>query len=57
MHRKLDSWRGCSPLVGLDGYHLKGKFGGHILSATTKDRNDNIFPIALGVVEEENKDS
>ena len=47
----------CKPLVGLDGCHLKGKFGGHILSATAKDGNDNIFLVALGVVEQENKDS
>ena len=57
MHRKLDSWGGgCRPLVGLDGCHLKGKFGGHILSATARDENDNIFPVILGVVEQENKD-
>ena len=48
---------GCRPLVGLDGCHLKGKFGGHILSATARDGNDNIFPVALGVVKQENKDS
>ena len=29
---------------------------GH-LSATTKDANDNIFPIAMAVVEQENKES
>ena len=59
MHRKLDSWGGggCRPLVGLDGCHLKGKFGGHILSATARDGTDNIFPVALGVVKQENKDS
>ena len=57
MHRKLDSWGGCKPLVGLDGCHLKGKFGGHILSAITRDGNENIFLVALGVVEQENKDS
>nr|XP_023915885.1 uncharacterized protein LOC112027447 [Quercus suber] len=45
------------PLVGLDGYHLKGKFGGHILSVTARNGNDNIFPVALGVVEQENKES
>ena len=48
---------GCRPLVGLDGCHLKGKFGGHILSATIRDENDHIFPVALGLVEQENKDS
>ena len=48
---------GYKPLVGLDGCHLKGKFGRHILSATAKDGNHNIFHIALGVVEQENNDS
>ena len=57
MHRKLDSWGGCKPLVGLDGCHLKGKFGGHILSAIAWDGNENIFLVALGVIEQENKDS
>ena len=28
-----------------------------MLSATTKDANDNIFPVAMAVVEHENKDS
>ena len=36
---------------------MKGKFGRHILSATARDVNDNIFPVALGVVEQENNDS
>ena len=36
---------------------MKGKFGGHILSTIIRDGNDNIFPVALGVVEQENKDS
>ena len=55
--QKVGFFGGCKSLIGLDGYHLKGKFGGHILSATTRDENDNIFPVALGVVEQENKDS
>ena len=42
--------------VGLDGCHLKGKFGGHILLSTIRDWNDNIFPVVLAVVEQENKD-
>ena len=44
------------PIVGLDGCHLKGRFGGQILSVMTRNENDNIFPVAL-VVEQENKDS
>ena len=48
---------GCKSLVGLDSCQLKGKFGGHILSAITRDGNENIFLVALGVIEQENKDS
>lgn len=48
---------GCRPFVGLDGCHLKGMFGGQLLSATAIDGNDNIFPVAMVVVEQKNKDS
>ena len=36
---------------------MKGMFGGQLLSATAKDDNDNIFPMAMVVVEQENKES
>ena len=36
---------------------FRSKFGGHILLATARDENDNIFPVALGVVEQENNES
>ena len=55
--QKVGFLEGCRPLVGLDDCHLIGKFGGQILSATSRNGNDNNFPIALGVVEQENKDS
>ena len=48
---------GCRPIIGLDGYHLKGRFGGKILSVTAMDGNYNIFPVALAMVEQENRDS
>ena len=35
---------------------MKSKFGGHILSATARDGNDNISTVALVVVKQENKD-
>ena len=55
--QKVGFLGGCRPFVGLDEYHLKGRFGGKLLSATAKDGNDNIFPVAMDVVEQENKDS
>ena len=55
--QKVGFLGGCGPIIGLDCCHLKGRFGGQILSATAKDENDNIFLVALVVVEQENKDS
>ncbi|XP_023906818.1 uncharacterized protein LOC112018524 [Quercus suber] len=37
----------CKPFAGLDGCHLKGRFGGQLMSATTKDGNNNIFPVIM----------
>ena len=55
--QKVGFLGGCRPLVELDGCHLKGKFSTHILLATARDGNNNIFPVALGVIKQENKDS
>ena len=55
--QKVGFLGGCKPIIGLDGCHLKGRFGGQILAATARDTNDNIFPVAFAVVEQENKDS
>ena len=55
--QKLGFLGGCKPFVGLDGCHLKGRFGVQLLSTTAKDGNDNIFPMTLVVVEQENKES
>ena len=48
---------GCRPMIGLDGCHLKGLFGGQLLAIVGKDGNGNIFSIAWVVVEAEIKDS
>ena len=55
--QKVSFLSGCIPFIGLDGCHLKGRFGGQLLSATAKDGNDNIFPVVMAVIEQENKDS
>ena len=36
---------------------MKVRFGRQLLSAIAKDGNDNIFPVVMAVVEQENKDS
>ncbi|KAL2932594.1 NAD kinase [Bienertia sinuspersici] len=48
---------GCRGLVGVDGCHLKGNYGGILLSAVSLDGNNEIFPVAVAVVDSENKTS
>jgi hypothetical protein len=47
----------CRPVIGVDGCFLKGHFKGQLLAAVGRDPNDNIYPIAIAVVEAETKDS
>ena len=51
--QKVGFLGGCKPFVKLDGCHLKGRFGGQLLSAIAKDGNDNIFLVAMAMVEKE----
>ncbi|KAK2996897.1 hypothetical protein RJ639_026300 [Escallonia herrerae] len=48
---------GYRPFIGLDGCHLKGLYGGQLLSVVARDENDNMFPVAVTVVEVETRDS
>ena len=55
--QKVGFLDGCRPFIGLDGCHIKHRFGGQILSATVNDANDNIFPVTMVVVEQETRES
>ncbi|KAL0333976.1 UNVERIFIED_CONTAM: hypothetical protein Sangu_1553800 [Sesamum angustifolium] len=46
---------GCRPIIGLDGCFLKTVFGGQMLVAVGRDANDNMWPIALAIVQVENR--
>ena len=48
---------GCLPFIGFDGCHLKGPYGGVLLSAIGLDGNNGLYPIAYSIVESENKES
>ena len=48
---------GCKSFLGFDDYHLKGPYGGILLTAIGLDANLQFFPLAFGIVEIENKDS
>ena len=43
--------------TGLDGCFIKLSTGQQILAATGRDGNNNIFPIVIGIVDKEDKDS
>ncbi|XP_062082606.1 uncharacterized protein LOC133788945 [Humulus lupulus] len=48
---------GCLPVIGLGGIQLKSKYLGTMLSATSFDADGGLFPLAFGVVDEENDES
>ncbi|KAL0400135.1 UNVERIFIED_CONTAM: hypothetical protein Sradi_2356800 [Sesamum radiatum] len=48
---------GCRPFIGVDGCHLKGPYGGVLLTTVGVDPNNNQFPLAYAVVMSENKDN
>lgn len=60
-HRLFISYRAsiegfvhCRALLGLDGTHLKSKYGGILLAATGVDARGQLFPLAFAVVGAEN---
>ena len=55
--KKVGFLGGCRPFVGLDGCHLNNRFGGQLFSAIAKDGNENIFQVAMVVIEQENKNN
>ncbi|XP_074342048.1 uncharacterized protein LOC141679444 [Apium graveolens] len=48
---------GCKPIIGLDGCHLNGPYGGQLLAAVGTYSNDEMYPIAWAIVEAENTES
>ncbi|PIA26876.1 hypothetical protein AQUCO_08600027v1 [Aquilegia coerulea] len=54
----LDGWsKGCRPVVGLDGCHLKGKYEGVCLSVIGLDGNNGLYPLAIYITRSETLDS
>ncbi|XP_024178772.1 uncharacterized protein LOC112184764 [Rosa chinensis] len=49
--------KGCRPLIGLDGAHLKGHHLGQLLTAIGIDDNNGIFPIAFSIAVVENQET
>jgi len=48
---------GCRPFIGLDDSRLKISYGGQLLVVVARDPNDQYFPLAFVVVENECKET
>lgn len=48
---------GCRSFISVDGYFLKGLYGGQLLTAVGVDANDGMYPIAWAVVSIENREN
>lgn len=48
---------GCRPIIGLDPCFLKGPFRGQLMAAIGRDGNNQMFPLAIAVVESECRNS
>ena len=51
--QKVGFLEGCRPFIGVDGCHLKGPFGGVLLSTVSLDGNSGLFPLAVCICEKE----
>ncbi|XP_074298674.1 uncharacterized protein LOC141629595 [Silene latifolia] len=49
--------KGCRPITGVDGCHLKGRYKGMLLSAMSLDGNNNLYCIAYAIVGKENTET
>ncbi|KAM7487979.1 hypothetical protein LguiB_025463 [Lonicera macranthoides] len=49
--------QGCRPLLFLDSTPLNSKYQGMLLAATAADGDDDVFPVAFAVVDEETDDN
>ncbi|KAI3467799.1 hypothetical protein Pfo_024462 [Paulownia fortunei] len=50
---KMGFFTGCRPFIGVDGCHLKGPYGGVLITAVGINPNNNIYPVAYVVVNKE----
>ncbi|KAK6160928.1 hypothetical protein DH2020_004309 [Rehmannia glutinosa] len=56
-HASISGFHQCRPLLFLDSILLYSKYQGTLLAATAADGNDDFFPVAFAVVDEETEDN
>ena len=53
----IDGFQTCRPVISIDGTHMYGKYEIKLLIAVGVDGNDNILPLAFGIVDKESKEA
>ncbi|KAL6226245.1 hypothetical protein ACLB2K_000208 [Fragaria x ananassa] len=53
----IEGFKHCRPILALDGTHIKNKYKGHLLSATGKNGNNGIYPLAYAIVASEDENN
>jgi hypothetical protein len=46
----------CRPMIGIDAYFLKVMYKGQLMAVVGRNANNNMYTIAMAVVETETKD-
>ena len=54
MGASVSGFKMMRSVVIIDGTHLRGKYGGCLLTASAQDGNYQVFPLAISVVDSEN---
>src|SRR5579859_7764782 len=54
-HASAKGFASCKPLLGVNGTHLRSRYQGILLTATTTDAEGQLFPLTFSVVDIEDK--
>ena len=53
----IEGFKHCRPIISIDATFLYGKYKGKLMIASTWDGDNQLFPLAFAIVEEESDDS
>ena len=53
----IERFKYCRPIISTDATHLYGRYKGTMLIAMGVDANNQFFPLAFAIIEEESLDS
>ncbi|RVW58989.1 Serine/threonine-protein phosphatase 7 long form-like [Vitis vinifera] len=56
-HPSIEGFKHCCPVLTIDGTHLYGKYKGTVMIVMSCDGNNQLFPLAFALTEDENVDS